>query len=219
MQKNMTLLPVIILLLAAVVFSGCQKDKKDVKLLTPEQSKEYVSKNLPAAKYVSEKKLTDKTEFTFEDELCGFTFTVTSEASEKQFDAMTVGYDEKTSDNWLGSYFSYLRDKVSDGAEEIAEKQGIGLQWSDKLQGSVFLMIKTDKATNELEPVLKELGALIKAEDKHNKLSQSEIWCYSGEDCTVDKVHTFYRFETGEVVDKETRARIVAEKNKNNSAG
>lgn len=201
-------------LLSAAVMSlslfGCEKTKEEVKLKTAEQSKEYVSKNLPAASYEREEKGDDKITYIFKDELCGFEFEVVSEKGKSYFDATVVGYEEKTSDNWSKAYYDYLKGKVTEGAGTLISENGFKTEWSENIGLSTFMYIGTDKSIEELTPVLKELGAIAKAADKHGKLTGHEIWCSSGEDITkYDDVYAFYRFDTDEVLDKPAREAAV----------
>lgn len=89
-------------------------------------SKDDVKKNLPEADYDKEEKNgDDKVTNYFKDKLCGFTFTVTSEKKGTQhIDAVTDGYEEKTSDNRKEAYYEYIKDTISDKANEIAAENG-----------------------------------------------------------------------------------------------
>ncbi|MBR4554335.1 MAG: hypothetical protein IKO27_01940 [Ruminococcus sp.] len=196
-----------VLALAACVmmFTGCAGKAEDVKLLTEDQAKEYVSKNYPAAEYSGKETLSDGVKFRFRDELCGFEFSVVSSTEKKYFDATVVGYGENTSDNWKDSYCGYLKKAASSKADEIAKANGLRLMWNNDL--SHILYIGTDKSVSDLGPVLKELGAVLKAEDKHHKLDKATLYCYNGAmPGESDKAEIFavYYFETDETVDAET---------------
>ena len=194
----------------AALLCGCESKKEDVKLKTESEAKEYVSKNLPEADYEKCESGSNEKTYYFKDKKCGFTFTVTSKAAGKDFDAVTVGYSEKTEDNWNKAYYEYLKDKVSDKAKELADANGFEYTWDEKIDSTVFLRIKTDKTLEDVTPALKELGSLIKSEDKHDKTSKHELWCYTGDKSDdYDKVFAFYLFEKDEVVDKTARDAYV----------
>ena len=210
---------ILALLLAAVTASallltGCEKNKDDVKLKTASEMQTYVSKALalPDAEYKSQKdEGSDKRVFTFKDRLCGFEFEAVSEKTKKYFDATVVGYAESTSVNWSEAYYGYLKDKVSAEADRIAAENGFTLNWNGTVDNAVFLFIDTDRSSGELAPVIKELGSLIKSEDKHGKLASHEIWCVSKAGSKNYKdVTAFYEFDTGELRDKSERAEFRA---------
>lgn len=190
---------------AVMIFAGCKNDPKEVKLITESQAKEYVSKNLPAAAYESEKDLTDSVEYTFTDDLCGFKFTVTSSVEKKYFDATVVGYDEKTTDNWNTAYREYLKGKLADKIDALVKENSLRLTWG---QGKYLLYIGCEKPYDECAAILTDLGDAFKAEDKHGKLNDCEIWCYEGDEVNYNKITEVYLFSKNGVVDKSGYEKI-----------
>lgn len=211
MKAAMRRFSVLLLILAvtSALLCSCQdkfvKNKDDVKLKTVMEEKDYIKKNLPAASYVkTEEEGDDKAVYIFMDKVCGFQFKVTSEKIEKEMEGASLGWVEKTTDNWERSYSDYIKDK----AAEKAKAEGLTAETDFSKIGSTPLAVITDKSAEELTPVLKELAAYIKGEDKHGQFTDGEIWlCTAGaeSDKMYDNAFAFYLFGKDETVDKAAR--------------
>lgn len=208
-SKGISLLLLIVMALA-VMLCGCSQEdlkpeKESVRLLTEEGAKEYISsKNYPEAELSKTDKHDDRVVYTFTDKACGFTFEVTSEKVKSEMEAVDLGYKEKTSDTWERSYSDYIKDK----AAEKAKAEGLTAETDFSKIGSTPLAVITDKSAEELTPVLKELAAYIKGEDKHGQFTDGEIWlCTAGaeSDKMYDNAFAFYLFGKDEIVDKAAR--------------
>ena len=191
---------------AVILLAGCTNDPKDVKFITEEQAKEYVSKYLPAAAFVKKADLSDGVEYTFTDDLCGFEFKVNSSTDKKYFDATVVGYDEKTTHNWDSAYREYLIGQISGKTDALAKDNGFEIT---KGEGKFLLYIKTDKSCEELTPILKDIASAVRSEDKHGKIKDNEIWCYNGDTPHVDYLKAVYLFAKDEVVDKAGYEKLI----------
>ena len=198
----------------AVVFCGCKdvKKKDDVKLKTVMEEKEYIKKNLPAANYVkTEEESDDKAVYTFMDKVCGFQFQVTSEKYEKEMEGASLGWAEKTTDNWNKCYGEYIDGKLKEKADELADKMGFTYEYYDDVDSTVYRAVFTDKSAADIETSVKELADIVKAEDKHEKFTTKQIWCWNGEkDKDYNNLTGCYLIEEGKLVDKKTSDEYVS---------
>lgn len=222
-----TFLAAIMLITAVLMLGGCQKNPEDVKLKTREECEEYIRQKLPfinraKLRFDREEKVSDdEIIYYFEDEPIGVIFHVTTKKVKTYFDAVVTGYKEETSDDYMKCYYSYISYRVAGVRGELkklSEENGFLCDWAESPGDGVILGIRTDKPIEELTPILKQLGAIIKEEDHHGLLPKDEIWCYNSDKASdYDKAYAFYLFEKDEVTDKAGREAYIKE-NKASSA-
>ena len=206
----------LILAVTSALLCSCQdkviKNKDDVKLKTVMEEKDYIKKTLPAANYVkTEEEGDDKAVYIFMDKVCGFQFKVTSEKIEKEMEGASLGWVEKTTDNWNKSYCEYIDGKLKEKADELADKTGFTYEYYDDIDGTVYMAVFTDKSAADIEASVGELADIVKAEDKHGKFTQKQIWCWNGEkDDDYKNLTGCYLIEEGKLVDKKASDEYVS---------
>lgn len=165
-----------------------------VKLKDESELRQYAENRFPACTFLRIGQETHKNICYFQDDRCGFEFTVTSYVHRPVYEGFVGGYVEETEDTWEQSYYDYVLDAIKGQADDIAARYAFTVEKLDSPPVCPVVCLKTEGTLEQISDGMIQLGRLIRQADVHHQYDQLEIWAKHYTPDGIGHEFAFYRF-------------------------
>ena len=184
-MKNKKVL-VVILFMFVLLFSGCSKDSKQVKLLNQDKALKYVESNYGKAELVgTNKDIENSIKYTFVDSEYKFQYTLTSTVEEVTFP--TGFYHHREFSDFEENYYNYLLNALTEDINRISSEKNVRIIKREKVylknmyvyEKNLFDIYNNEDNMDLMEEASNELIKAIKKIDNRNFFKGYQIFIYS----------------------------------------
>ena len=184
-MKNKKVL-VVILFMFVLLFSGCSKDPKYVKLLDEDKALKYVESNYGKAELVgTNKDIENSIKYTFVDSEYKFQYTLTSTVEEVNFP--TGFYHHREFSDFEENYYNYLLNALTEDINRISSEKNVRIIKREKVylknmyvyEKNLFDIYNNEDNMDLMEEASNELIKAIKKIDNRNFFKGYQIFIYS----------------------------------------
>ncbi len=184
-MKNKKVL-VVILFMFVLLFSGCSKDPKYVKLLNEDEALKYVESNYGKAELVgTNKDIENSIKYTFVDSEYKFQYTLTSTVEEVTFP--TGFYHHREFSDFEENYYNYLLNALTEDINRISSEKNVRIIKREKVylknmyvyEKNLFDIYNNEDNMDLMEEASNELIKAIKKIDNRNFFKGYQIFIYS----------------------------------------
>ena len=184
-MKNKKVL-VVILFMFVLLFSGCSKDPKYVKLLNQDKALKYVESNYGKAELVgTNKDIENSIKYTFVDSEYKFQYTLTSTVEEVTFPAGF--YHHREFSDFEENYYNYLLNALTEDINRISSEKNVRIIKREKVylknmyvyEKNLFDIYNNEDNMDLMEEASNELIKAIKKIDNRNFFKGYQIFIYS----------------------------------------
>lgn len=184
-MKNKKVL-VVILFMFVLLFSGCSKDPKYVKLLNQDKALKYVESNYGKAELVgTNKDIENSIKYTFVDSEYKFQYTLTSTVEEVTFP--TGFYHHREFSDFEENYYNYLLNALTEDINRISSEKNVRIIKREKVylknmyvyEKNLFDIYNNEDNMDLMEEASNELIKAIKKIDNRNFFKGYQIFIYS----------------------------------------
>ena len=184
-MKNKKVL-VVILFMFVLLFSGCSKDPKYVKLLDEDKALKYVESNYGKAELVgTNKDIENSIKYTFVDSEYKFQYTLTSTVEEVNFP--TGFYHHREFSDFEENYYNYLLNALTEDINRKKREKNVRIIKREKVylknmyvyEKNLFDIYNNEDNMDLMEEASNELIKAIKKIDNRNFFKGYQIFIYS----------------------------------------